>query len=66
MKPVLYVLGGVGVALASAALSFLSIMLAQRLFGPAWGIVAWGLALIVLGGGAGGWLVYRIRSNRRV
>jgi hypothetical protein len=66
VKPVFYVLGGVGLTLASAALSFLSILLAQWLFGPAWGIVAWGLALIALGGGAGGWIVYRIRSNRRV
>lgn len=65
MKAALYVLGGVLAALGFAGLSILSVEVAEWLFGPVWGLAAWALALVVLGGGVFGWLVYQKRSIRR-
>jgi hypothetical protein len=61
VKAALYVLAGVVAALGLGGVGILSVELAKWLFGPVWGIAAWGLALLILGGGIFGWLVYRMR-----
>jgi hypothetical protein len=63
MKAALYVLGGIVAAFGFVGLSILSVEAAEWLFGPVWGIAAWALALITLGGGVFGWSVYRMRAG---
>jgi hypothetical protein len=62
MKPALYVLGGIALMFGLFGLEGALIWAFNRLFGE-YGILAWGLMFMAIGGGCFGWIVYRIRNR---